>query len=74
MIQKRMKKKIKILKKFKLNLIPYAVDFRLNKHDDLLNYYQTFKISDNLFKFDLFLIGLRYPTAVLQRNPFFSVT
>ena len=50
-----MKRALIISRKFKLNLIPYAVDFRLNKHDDLLNYYQTFKISDNLFKFDLFI-------------------
>ena len=25
------------------------------EHGNLLNYYQTFKISDNLFKFDLFI-------------------
>ena len=50
-----MKRALIISRKFKLNLIPYAVDFRLIKHGNLLNYYQTFKISDNLFKFDLFI-------------------
>ena len=50
-----MKRALIISRKFKLDLIPYAVDFRSIKNDNLLNYYQTFKISDNLFKFDLFI-------------------
>ena len=56
-----MKRALIISRKFKLNLIPYAVDFRSIKEDNLLNNYQQFNISDNLFKFDLFireLIGI----------------
>ena len=50
-----MKRALIISRKFKLDLIPYAVDFRSIKEDNLLNKYQKFNILDNLFKFDLFI-------------------
>jgi len=50
-----MKRALIISRKFKLNLIPYAVDFRSIKEGNLLNKYQKFNILDNLFKFDLFI-------------------
>ena len=50
-----MKRALIISRKFKLDLIPYAVDFRSIKEDNLLNYYQKFNILDNLFKFELFI-------------------
>ena len=58
-----MKRVLIISRKFKLDLIPYAVDFRSINNDNLLNNYQNFKISDNLFNFDLFireLLGIIY--------------
>ena len=58
-----MKRVLIISSKFKLDLIPYAVDFRSINNDNLLNNYQNFKISDNLFNFDLFireLLGIIY--------------
>ena len=56
-----MKRALIISRKFNLDLIPYAVDFRSIKEDNLLNKYQKFNILGNLFKFDLFireLIGI----------------
>ena len=50
-----MKRVLIISRKFKLDLIPYAVDFRSIKEDNLLNKYQKFNILDNVFKFDLFI-------------------
>ena len=50
-----MKRALIISRKFKLDLIPYAVDFRSIKEDNLLNNYQSFNILDNLFKFELFI-------------------
>ena len=58
-----MKRALIISRKFKLDLIPYAVDFRSISDDNLLNNYQSFKISHNLFNFDLFireLLGIIY--------------
>ena len=50
-----MKRALIISRKFKLDLIPYAVDFRSIKEDNLINNYQNFNILDNLFKFELFI-------------------
>ena len=50
-----MKRALIISRKFNLDLIPYAVDFRSIKEDNLLSNYQKFTISDNLLKFDLFI-------------------
>jgi len=63
-----MKRALIISRKFKLDLIPYAVDFRSIKEDNLLNHYQSFKISYYLFNFDLFireLLGIIYLKAFL---------
>ena len=50
-----MKRSLIISKKFDLNLIPYGVDFRSLNSKSLINNYQTFMISKNLFKMDLFV-------------------
>ena len=63
-----MKRALIISRKFNLDLIPYAVDFRSIKEDNLLNHYQSFKISYYLFNFDLFireLLGIIYLKAFL---------
>ena len=44
-----------ISKKIGLNLIPYAVDFRSISTSNFLNYFQTFSLTNNLAKFDLFV-------------------
>ena len=50
-----MKRSIIIANELELDLIPYAVDFRSIKEDNLINSYQNFNILDNLFKFELFI-------------------
>ena len=50
-----MNRSLMISKKLKLNLIPYAVDFRVsNSNISLINYYQSFSILHNLLNFNLF--------------------
>jgi len=44
-----------ISKKFELNLIPYAVDFRSITVSSFLNYFQRFSLASNLAQFDLFV-------------------
>ncbi len=50
-----MKRSLMIAKKFNLNLVPHAVDFRSISNKSLINSYQSFSISANLTNFDLFL-------------------
>ena len=50
-----MKRSLLISDKLELNLIPYTVDFRSLKDENLINNYQNFNILDNLFKFELFI-------------------
>ncbi len=50
-----MNRSLMISKKLKLDLIPYAVDFRVsNSNISLINYYQSFSILHNLLNFNLF--------------------
>ena len=52
-----MKRSLLISKKLKLNLIPYAVDFRAVAGSDsfsLANYYQQFSFVGNLQSINLF--------------------
>ena len=49
-----MKRSILIGKKFDILFIPYAVDFRSQVGDNLINRYQKFNISSNLNQFDIF--------------------
>ena len=50
-----MNRSLIISKKLELNLIPYAVDFRVsNSNISLINYYQSFSILSNLMNFNLF--------------------
>ena len=49
-----MKRSLMIAKKFNLNLVPHAVDFRSISNKSLINSYQSFSISANLTNFDLF--------------------
>ena len=56
-----MKRAMIIAKKLNINLIPYAVDFRSINHLSLINYYQRFKVTENLRAFDIFfreLLGI----------------
>ena len=50
-----MKRSLIISKKFDLNLIPYGVDFRSLGSKFLINDYQTFSVSRNFSKMDLFV-------------------
>jgi len=50
-----MKRSLIISKKFDLNLIPYSVDFRSLGSKFLINDYQTFSVSRNFSKMDLFV-------------------
>ena len=47
-----------ISKKFNLELIPYAVDFRSIGNKHLINKYQTYSVAENLLKIDLFISEL----------------
>jgi len=50
-----MNRSLIISKKLELNLIPYAVDFRVsNSNISIINYYQSFSILSNLLNFNLF--------------------
>lgn len=49
-----MKRVLLIAEKLKINFIPYPVDFRSDKENSLINYYQKFSVSGNLQTFDLF--------------------
>ena len=49
-----MKRSLLIASKLKLDLIPYAVDYRATKFYSVVNYYQKFSISKNLSSFDIF--------------------
>ena len=56
-----MKRTIIIAKKLNIKFIPYAVDFRSFNSSSIINYYQTFRISENLRSFDIFfreLLGI----------------
>ncbi|MDB0054297.1 YdcF family protein, partial [Candidatus Pelagibacter sp.] len=50
-----MKRSLLIAKYLKLDLIPYAVDFRTSPNSSLLNKYQDFNITRNLTYFNIFL-------------------
>ena len=50
-----MKRSLMIAHNIKLEVIPYAVDFRSFSNNSLLNSYQAFSISTNLRDFDLFM-------------------
>ena len=50
-----MKRSLIISKKFDLNIIPYGVDFRSLGSKFLINDYQTFSVSRNFSKMDLFV-------------------
>ena len=56
-----MKRVTLIAKKFNINFIPYAVDFRSINYSSLINYYQMFNISNNWSSFNIFfkeIIGI----------------
>lgn len=56
-----MKRAILISKKFDINLIPYAVDFRSISSSSFANYYQTFSVAKNWSTFNIFfreIIGI----------------
>ena len=48
-----MKRSLMIAEKFKLNLIPYAVDFRSFNSNDFKNRWQKFSVSKNFSNLDL---------------------
>jgi len=50
-----MRRSLIISKKFNLNFIPYSVDFRSSSSKYLINKYQTFMVSKNFLKMDLFV-------------------
>jgi len=50
-----MKRSLIISKIFNLNFIPFGVDFKSIKSEYLINNYQTFMISKNFLKMDLFV-------------------
>ena len=56
-----MKRAMMIAKKFEMNFIPYATDFRSINHSSFVNYYQTFSVAENWSSFNIFfreMIGI----------------
>jgi len=63
-----MKRAMMISNKLNIDFIPYAVDFKSTENYSIINYYQTFSVSNNLRSFDIFF---REMIGILAFNLFY---